>query len=166
MNFSGRCGRRRGVAGESLHPGPDDDQGAVKGAGEGDLQDVMTLYRVFALALAVWREARGESPLGQLLVAQTIENRVTDARWPDTYVGVMTQPWQFSAFNAGDPNALLFPAETDAAWPGCVAVAQAVLDAPKPFTLSNHYHTTGVAPKWKDDTKIVAREGAHVFYRL
>jgi hypothetical protein len=31
------------------------------------------LLRRFSLALAVWREARGESLLGKLLVAQTIE---------------------------------------------------------------------------------------------
>lgn len=128
--------------------------------------DARTVQRLFILALAVWREARGESPLGQLLVAQTIENRVTDPRWPDTYQGVITQPWQFSAFNKNDPNALLFPSETDAAWSTCVSVAQAVIDAPKPFTTANHYHTTGVAPRWKDDSKIVNREGSHIFYRL
>jgi hypothetical protein len=48
------------------------------------------LLRVAALALACYREARGESLLGILLVAQTIENRVNDARWPDTYIGVVT----------------------------------------------------------------------------
>ena len=128
--------------------------------------DARTVQRLFILALAVWREARGESPLGKLLVAQTIENRVVDPRWPDNYQGVITQPWQFSAFNKNDPNALLFPAESDAAWPECVAVAQAVIDAPKPFTTANHYHTTGVSPNWKDDSKIVNREGSHIFYRL
>lgn len=71
------------------------------------------LLRTFALSLCVWREVRGESLLGKLLVAQTIENRVSDPRWPDTYHGVITQRLQFSAFNAGDPNALLFPSETD-----------------------------------------------------
>lgn len=128
--------------------------------------NAVTLLRLFTLALAVWREARGESMLGKRLVAQTIENRVVDRRWPDTYVGVITQPWQFSAFNKNDPNALLFPSETDAAWPQCVEAAQAVIDAETPFTTANHYHTTGVSPNWKDDSKIVNQEGAHIFYRL
>lgn len=123
------------------------------------------LLRRFALALCVWREARGESARGKALVAQTIENRVVDRRWPDTYLGVITQRWQFSAFNAGDPNSLLFPSETDPSWGDCVAAADAVLQS-VPLGTMNHYHTTGVTPPWADATKIVAREGAHVFYTL
>src|SRR3990167_6221259 len=102
--------------------------------------DPIRLLRLFALSLVVWRESRGESTLGKLLVAQTIENRVRDPRWPDTYVGVITQPWQFSAFNRNDPNALLFPAEHDAAWPACVAAADVVLLGPLALTNANHYH--------------------------
>ena len=56
-----------------------------------------------------------------------VENRVRDLRWPDTYVGVITQPLQFTAFNAEDPNALLFPAESDATWADCVAAADLVI---------------------------------------
>mgnify|MGYP001562874444 CR=1 FL=1 len=124
------------------------------------------LVRLYTLALCVWREARNQSALGMLLVAQTVENRVRDPRWPETYVGVITQPWQFSAFNKNDPNALLYPGEADTEWPSCVAVAEAVLAAPRPFTTANHYHTTGVTPAWKRDDKVVAREGAHIFYTL
>jgi spore germination cell wall hydrolase CwlJ-like protein len=124
------------------------------------------LQRLYALALCVWREARGESPLGRLLVAQTVENRVRDPRWPDSYIGVITQRFQFSAFNADDPNALAFPGENDPAWPCCVAAAEAVLASPEPFTAANHYHTRGVSPGWRDDSRIVNREGAHIFYRL
>lgn len=126
------------------------------------------LLRLFTLALCVWREARGESPLGQLLVAQTVENRVRDPRWPETYVGVITQPWQFSAFNPSDPNALRFPTETDGVWPRCVAAAEAVLAAPQPFTTANHYVVDALRPRpaWYQEGKVVAREGAHVFLTL
>lgn len=130
------------------------------------MNDGAALLRRFALALAVWREARGEPPLGKLLVAQTIENRVTDTRWPDTYIEVITQPWQFSAFNRNDPNALLFPKEGDAVWDECTAIADCIIAAPRPFTTANHYHTKGVSPTWKRDDKVVAREGAHIFYNL
>lgn len=128
--------------------------------------DPIRLLRLFTLALACWREARGESTLGKLLVAQTIENRVRDPRWPDTYIGVITQPWQFSAFNKDDPNALLFPTELDPAWPDCVAVAECVLNTPTPFTTSNHYHATHVQPFWTKAGTLVASEGRHVFYHL
>lgn len=130
------------------------------------MTDAALLVRRYTLALCVWREARGETARGKTLVAQVIENRVQDPRWPDTYVKVITQPWQFSSFNATDPNAAKFPDEMDTAWPSCVAAADAVLTADTPFTLANHYHVSGLSPKWRDDTKVTEREGAHVFYRL
>lgn len=127
--------------------------------------DARTLLRRFALALAVYREARGEPSIGKLLVAQTIENRVRDTRWPETYVGVITQPWQFSAFNRDDPNALVYPGEDDPTWSDCVAVADFILDA-EPITTANHYATSDSRPHWYDASKIVAREGRHVFFDL
>jgi len=124
------------------------------------------LARRFMLALAVYREARGESLVGKLLVAQVIRNRVEDPRWPNTYTGVITQRLQFSAFNAGDPNVTVFPAEADPVWAQCVAAADVVLQSPQKLTLANHYHVRGLSPAWRDDSKIVATAGAHVFYRL
>lgn len=124
------------------------------------------LSALYLLALCVWRESRGESVRGKALVAQTIRNRVEDVRWPSTYTGVITQPKQFSAFNVGDPNATKFPAEDDPSWLESVQVAAAVLDEPVTATRANHYHVAGITPDWADVTKIVAREGAHVFYAL
>ena len=124
------------------------------------------LLRLFTLALCTWREARGETQRGKRLVAQTIENRVIDPRWPDTYVGVITQPWQFSAFNKDDPNVLKFPSEDDPAWEASVTAAQDVLTAAAPFTNANHYCVSTLKPAWFDETKIVAREGHHVFLAL
>lgn len=125
------------------------------------------LNRLYVLALCVWREARGESELGMRLVAQTIRNRVDDKRWPNTYVGVITQPWQFSAFNANDPNVTKYPDDADAAWPKCVAAAQAVLDSSgNPFTTANHYCVNTLKPAWFDQNRVVAQEGNHVFLSL
>ena len=120
----------------------------------------------FMLALCVYREARGESMRGKELVAQVILNRVRDTRWPDTVSGVVTQRWQFSAFNAGDPNALLFPHENDPAWDACVNAADLILQLPKPITTANHYHVIGILPKWADAENVVTREGHHIFYTL
>lgn len=130
------------------------------------MNDALVLLDRFMLALCVWREARGESPVGQLLVAQTVKNRVLDKRWPDTYVGVITQPFQFSAFNKNDPNVMFYPGANDDTWLTCVAVADMVLAAPKPFTTANHYHTKAVSPPWKDNSKVVRVEGNHIFYQL
>lgn len=120
----------------------------------------------FLLALCIWREARGESYRGKLLVGTTIRNRVEDQRWPDTYPGVVTQRMQFSAFNLGDPNVIKFPVEGEAAWRDCVQAADEVLAAATPITTANHYHTKTSTPVWSKPTAIVDVEGAHVFYAL
>jgi spore germination cell wall hydrolase CwlJ-like protein len=128
--------------------------------------DPIHLLRHFAVALCVWREARGQSPLGKVLVAQVIENRVADARWPDTYIGAITQPWQFSAFNKNDPNTTKFPEEDDPTWADAVAAADYVLTAPSPITDANHYHTRGVRPTWAQGQTPLVTEGQHLFYQL
>lgn len=120
----------------------------------------------FLFALCMWREARGESLRGKQLVADVIRNRVTDKRWPDTIQAVILQPKQFSAFNAGDPNAVKFPLAEDTDWLECLAVADAVMAAASPITTANSYHVEGLIPAWADASKIVAIEGAHVFYCL
>lgn len=124
------------------------------------------LLRQFMLALCVWREARGESPLGKRLVAQVIVNRSKDKRWPNTIVGVILQKKQFSSFNASDSQSLLFPKEGDKAWSECVDAVDVVLTSSIPLTTANHYHTYAVVPAWADVDKIVDREGAHIFYKL
>lgn len=124
------------------------------------------LIRRFALSLCVWREARGEPLLGKLLVAQTIENRVTNPRWPDTYIGVITQPLQFSAFNKHNPNVTAYPKEDDLQWGDCVAVADFVMSAPAKLTDANHYHVSSIKPAWARADKIVMISGNHTFYDL
>jgi spore germination cell wall hydrolase CwlJ-like protein len=127
----------------------------------------VTLLNRFLLALCIWREARGETPRGRRLVGATISNRVADPRWPKDYPGVILQPLQFSSFNANDPNAVQFPKVDDPAWPDCVAAADETFeDAAHPLTTANHYHVIGLNPAWRDDAKVVATEGHHVFYHL
>jgi spore germination cell wall hydrolase CwlJ-like protein len=72
-------------------------------------------YDPFLFALAIWREARGESLQGKIGVAWCIRNRMTDQRkrWPATPGAVVLQPLQFSCFNAWDPNAVKLPAKVD-----------------------------------------------------
>lgn len=130
------------------------------------MDDPYLLLRRFALALCVWREARSESILGKVLVAQVIENRVTDVRWPDTYIDVITQPLQFSAFNKNDPNVIKYPREGDREWLNCVAAADAVLSSPESFTMANHYHTKNIMPSWAKIELVTNREGNHIFYKL
>ena len=120
-------------------------------------------YESIMLALCVWREAQGEPYEGQVAVAHVIRNRMADKRWPKTLSGVVLQPKQFSCFNAGDPVAARFPAPTDPSWIACCKAACATHD---PSCGANHYHTVSVSPKWRTDSKVTARIGRHIFYRL
>lgn len=128
--------------------------------------------RLYILALCIWREARGESFRGKLLVGFTIKNRVKDPRWPSTYEGVITQKQQFSAFNPTDPNAVKYPptgAENmaeEAAWLECVRAAETVLNSSSSMTTANHYHTKNAAPSWSHKDDIVDIEGNHIFLNL
>lgn len=80
------------------------------------------------LALVIWREARGESFLGKRGVGCVVRNRI-DAQ---TYFGhdyqtVILKPYQFSSFNANDPNSTKWPVDGDEVWMDCLAEANEVL---------------------------------------
>lgn len=141
--------------------------------GINSIREAKDFARLYVLALAIWREARGETFRGKLLVGTVIKNRVEDVRWPVTYEGVITQRWQFSAFNPNDPNAVMYPRtgilshpSEDSAWLGCVQAADIVLSSREKATRANHYHSTAVMPGWHDESKVVDREGAHIFLEL
>ena len=138
------------------------------------VSDAKYLAKLYILALCVYREARGEPFYGKLLVANTVKNRVRDSRWPDTYEKVITQPWQFSAFNKNDPNAGVYPvtgsapSPTDKAWLDSVDAAQKVLTGePVPANHhANHYHSKNVNPRWSEGKTPVAVVGNHKFFLL
>jgi len=132
------------------------------------LDDAAYISRRYILALATYREARGESLFGKQCVAQVIENRVQDDRWPQTYDSVILQPWQFSSFNASDPNSKLFPPTSYSdAWGQCWEVAGKVLDEDSDITEGcNHYFADYIKmPKWAEKMTHVLTVGKHKFYR-
>jgi spore germination cell wall hydrolase CwlJ-like protein len=80
------------------------------------------------LALCIYREARGESFLGKRGVGCVVRNRV-DAHtyFGHDYPSVILKPYQFSSFNANDPNTNVWPADGDPVWIECLAEANDVL---------------------------------------
>ena len=58
---------------------------------------------VTALAQTLYGECRGCSELQQRAVCWCIFNRVEDGRFPDSVVGVITQPSQFFGYSATNP---------------------------------------------------------------
>lgn len=127
-------------------------------------------YRSILLALAIYREARGESDEAMLAVAWTIRNRTQDARnrWPKTVEGVILQPWQFSSFNLNTTDAVFPKSPEDAAWLRCCAVADGLEATTDPTDGAQFYHSIPygqMIPKWAQDYPLTATIGAFRFYR-
>jgi spore germination cell wall hydrolase CwlJ-like protein len=105
-------------------------------------------------------------------VLAVIRNRVADPRWPNTSAEVVTQPLQFSSFNANDPNVTKWPVKKNVvewgAWQDCLTVVEAPLTA-DPTMGSTNYHSIPDGqplPKWADPAKLTVTIGPFKFYRL
>jgi N-acetylmuramoyl-L-alanine amidase len=84
-------------------------------------------YQFILLALAIWRESRGESYATKLCVAWSIRNRVQLPRWwGNTWETVVLKPYQYSSFDRDDPNATKLPSSADPSWQDSVKAATAV----------------------------------------
>lgn len=85
----------------------------------------MNAYEEVLLAIAVWREARGESSSAQAGVMWVILNRAAcPSWWGKGVIDCILMPYQFSSFNAGDPNATKFPLSTDPVFPSILAMVR------------------------------------------
>jgi len=116
------------------------------------------------LATAVYFEARGESPEGQLAVARVVMNRAASGKYPPTWCGTVKQPWQFSFVRNGR-----FPAvdARSGAWRKAQAIARLAVSNAVPSLSSDvlWYHATYVAPSWGRRLTRVEKIGVHIFYR-
>ena len=127
-------------------------------------QDFNLFYRMFLEALCLWREARGESRDGKIGVLSVIRNRAADPRWPDNTSDVILQRKQFSSFNLGEPNSILFPKETDPSWLECVEVVMS--DPPDVTDGAVYYFADYIpAPWWSKNLTITVKIGRHVFLK-
>lgn len=136
----------------------------------------MNAHDLDTVARTLYGEARGQGWAGLVAVGWCIRNRVEiDLRddnkpdwWGEGYVNVCLKPWQFSCWNANDPNRKkLMAVETDdAAFRECIAAAAAVMTGlePDPTERSHHYHTASIKPSWSRGFEPVTRIGDHVFY--
>lgn len=66
-------------------------------------------YPYFLAALCVWREGRNQSQNARRGIWWVLQNRVGKPMFRPTLESVVLQPWQFSSFNATDPNVTKFP---------------------------------------------------------
>lgn len=123
------------------------------------------------LAEAIYFEARGEPEVGQIAVAQIVLNRVGSSDYPDTICGVVYQDQamrdqcQFSFACDGIANRV----DSARDWRSARRIArQATAGSNRLADLSGatNYHADYVTPYWAKDMNLVARIGAHLFYRV
>ena len=131
------------------------------------------------LAEAMYYEARDQGWRGMLAVGIVIQNRVRDARYPETACGVVRQgkyrngnpvkhKCQFSYYCDGKPERPggRLPAEKEA-WSKAMDLAALLTSTKVGITGlegATHYHATWVQPPWT--TGLVRRRqiGGHIFY--
>lgn len=117
----------------------------------------MDKLALFALLLQC--EAGNQSLQGQIAVANVVVNRMKDPRWGDTVESVALQPYQFSCFNNGIPEA--------GAAGAFFVIAEVALSG---FLLdvtggADHYHADYVQPEWAKSLEMICIIGNHIFYR-
>ena len=126
------------------------------------------------MALTMWGEARGQGEDGMRAVGHVIANR-WKAKSHGAYVtDTVSAAWQFSCWNANDPNRAQMLAISDLK-PGSAGHRQ-WLDAKRlaaeilagrsedPTGGALFYHTTAVQPAWSRGVPPVAQIGDHLFF--
>jgi spore germination cell wall hydrolase CwlJ-like protein len=128
------------------------------------------------MALTMWGEARSDGEEGMRAVGHVIDNRRRSGRRSGPFVtDTVSEAWQFSCWNRGDPNdaAMLnvesLPPESRdyQLWQSARRLAADILagrsDDPTGGAL--FYHTDAVAPAWSRGVAPVQRIGSHLFFR-
>lgn len=135
-------------------------------------------HAIDVLARTLWGEARNEGTQGMEAVACVVLNRVLVAQksrgghywWGDDVVGVCLKPFQFSCWNANDPNRPKLIAVTDKNIHFATALRiarRAVHGVLADITGgATHYHTKDILPRWAEGEVPVCTIGHHIFYAL
>jgi spore germination cell wall hydrolase CwlJ-like protein len=126
------------------------------------------------MALTMWGEARREGEAGMRAVGHVIDNRRKSGRHGGYATDTVSEAYQFSCWNAGDPNrrALdaidrLPPDSADyRAWVAAKRIAAEILEgrSTDPTAGALFYHTVAVAPRWSAGIAPVRRIGSHLFF--
>jgi spore germination cell wall hydrolase CwlJ-like protein len=132
--------------------------------------------QVQLLASTIFAEARSEGARGMRAVAHVINNRAQAGnRFGNGMAGVILKPWQFSAWNKGDPNRKIAlnpqkyarSGNDRAAWADAQTIAREVVEGRSvdPTNGALFYHTRAVKPRWSSSGVGKRVIGRHIFYR-
>ncbi len=124
------------------------------------------------LARTLYGEAEAGSAADAKAIASVVMNRVDYPNWPNTAAEVCLQPWQFSCWNANDPNRARILTAKGPWFERCREIALKALtgELEDPTSGSTHYYATFVKkPKWAKGKKPVYRvthtkNNEHLFF--
>lgn len=124
-------------------------------------------------ARTAWAEARGDGATGMQAVLNVVMNRANHPRWwGGGVVGVCRAPWQFSCWNAGDPNLpkLLAVDDTDPQFAIALDLARNAVagDLSDITGGADSYYAVGMnpAPTWCRRASFSVRVLHHSFWRV
>ena len=132
--------------------------------------------QAYCMALNIYYEARGSNLADRVAVADVVQNRVRDTRYPNTICEVVKQgrqhpsgamirnQCQFSWYCDGKNDR---PQNEDL-WIDAQMLAYQMVFEDKYRGITEgatHYHATYVNPRWASTLQLVGRIGAHIFYR-
>ena len=127
------------------------------------------------MALTMWGEARSEGEEAMRAVGHVIDNRRRSGGHGAFVTETVSEAWQFSCWNEGDPNreamlgVLDLPKDSREyrLWLAARSIADEILAgrSEDPTGGALFYHTTAVAPRWSRGLAPVRRIGTHLFFR-
>lgn len=121
------------------------------------------------LARTVYGEASAEPPLGRLAVAWVVLNRWRSGKWfaGKTIAATCRKRWQFSCWNAGDPNRARIEKASLALLRDSLDAALAAISgvAGDPTGGGTHYYADYIeAPAWAKGRTPTIKIGRHLFF--
>ena len=127
------------------------------------------------MALTMWGEARGGGEAAMRAVGHVIDNRWKAGGRHGAFVtDTVSEAWQFSCWNAGDPNlraiqnvdALPRASHDYRMWVAARRIADEILAgrSEDPTGGALFYHAVDVAPRWAEGVPPVRQIGHHLFF--
>lgn len=119
--------------------------------------------------MTIMAEARGESFLGKMAVAEVIKNRAKTLFFSDGSIcSTVLWPYQFSSWNTTDPNRITVGKlkSNDPIVLECLRAWNKVIGSETDITHGAvMYHAESITPKWVNDFMFTTQIGRHKFYK-
>jgi spore germination cell wall hydrolase CwlJ-like protein len=153
---------------------PEARTAAPASAATGEPEAEVDVVDAHWMALTMWGEARGQGEEGMRAVGHVIRNRREAKKYGDYVTDTVSQAFQFSAWNKGDPNRAAMLAIEDLPkdgegyrqWLEAKRLAAEIMSgrSADPTGGALFYHTTAVQPKWSEGLTSATQIGDHLFF--